>query len=1024
VQPLIGQVNRLEYFIDNDPGPGNGTAISITGGNDIQQNLTVPLTNVQTGYHTLFVRARDAQGRWSLTARHTFYTLPTAGNTIAAAEYFFDTDPGAGNGTTLPVTGGANITQNYTIPLSNLPYGFHTLFMRTRDNEDHWSLTMQKVFYLDQSSDTTRINAFNYQFERNGVVSTTYTYTLPTPAAAVDLNFTANLSGLEPEREYTMRIWAVTNTGQKSLVHKKQVKVCSGSVAKAGFDFITRGYQSSFIDSSTGTGKFLWKFGDGKTDSVSNPVHNYTALGVYNVQMIKSNFCNSDTLTKQVTVKGLTSISPNRGGNSGVVSVVINGAGFDKSSTVKLHGSQDIIPDTTIAVNNTTLQATFNLRNKPAGIYDVIVDFGNMTATLPKSFNVVPDTEGPKLSVDFVGRDAIRRGFAQEFEFVIRNNGLVDAQVVPVTLIIEGDSTMKVNMKADWIIPDNLGIDPGALSPIIRPDSLNGRPFDGIVMPVIIPQIKAGSEVVYICVLTTEKEKDLDIRVQANKPLASPDFDYMAYDCFVSSIQLVLEKMGQGYQGNCLSSWVQGALENDKIYMDPNRDIPQKMKAAVINLWTSVIPCAPDLKTPQRFYDFTKNFVEVLSHFETSLSQMEACGKFFYRDYYPLLKKRLRNVASFDPNEKTGLRGNTPQNHLQGNTPLGYAIYFENKNTATAPAQEVIILDTLDKTTLNASTFTLQSFGFGDSTWITPTGINSAYATTIILRRPGKSNLSVRIDAQLDTATGILKWRFLSLDPATREMLTDPLDGFLPPNVTSPEGQGFVSYTIQPKTALAHNTRIRNKAAIHFDNNPPIITNEFVNTVDILSPVSSVAALPATTPDTSFKITWSGTDADAGIRSYDVYYAINNGPYTLWLFNAPVTEAVFTGKKDSLYKFYSIAKDYAGNIENNKTQAEASILITGKVTGINDPQVDAFVVRTYPNPATNTAWVELSLSQPAPVRIVIRDLQGKEIRTITNRLFNTGTHKLELDMRNLSAGIYIVEFDGKKFRKSSKLVKQ
>lgn len=53
------------------------------------------------------------------------------------------------------------------------------------------------------------------------------------------------------------------------------------------------------------------------------------------------------------------------------------------------------------------------------------------------------------------------------------------------------------------------------------------------------------------------------------------------------------------------------------------------------------------------------------------------------------------------------------------------------------------------------------------------------------------------------------------------------------PDSTSDElnSHGFVTYRIIPKEALATGTKITNKASIYFDNNPPIVTNEVLNTL-------------------------------------------------------------------------------------------------------------------------------------------------------------------------------------------------
>lgn len=66
--PAVGE---LEYFIDNDPGQGNGTAIPITPGTDIAGlTVTIPVTGLAQGPHTLFIRSR--QNPWSFTSTREF----------------------------------------------------------------------------------------------------------------------------------------------------------------------------------------------------------------------------------------------------------------------------------------------------------------------------------------------------------------------------------------------------------------------------------------------------------------------------------------------------------------------------------------------------------------------------------------------------------------------------------------------------------------------------------------------------------------------------------------------------------------------------------------------------------------------------------------------------------------------------------------------------------------------------------------------------------------------------------------
>lgn len=67
------QIVQAEYFIDTDPGLGNGTAISITPGLDVSNiPLNINTTALSVGPHNFYVRSRSADGKWSLTNLRTF----------------------------------------------------------------------------------------------------------------------------------------------------------------------------------------------------------------------------------------------------------------------------------------------------------------------------------------------------------------------------------------------------------------------------------------------------------------------------------------------------------------------------------------------------------------------------------------------------------------------------------------------------------------------------------------------------------------------------------------------------------------------------------------------------------------------------------------------------------------------------------------------------------------------------------------------------------------------------------------
>ena len=65
---LHAQIRQLEYGWDTDKGHGLNTLTPVSNaGSNADVNLTIPMTGLTSGYHLLFVRARDAKGLWSHT---------------------------------------------------------------------------------------------------------------------------------------------------------------------------------------------------------------------------------------------------------------------------------------------------------------------------------------------------------------------------------------------------------------------------------------------------------------------------------------------------------------------------------------------------------------------------------------------------------------------------------------------------------------------------------------------------------------------------------------------------------------------------------------------------------------------------------------------------------------------------------------------------------------------------------------------------------------------------------------------
>ncbi len=92
------QITEIEYFLNTDPGIGNGFAVSFSPDTIVETSFIVDLSSANLGINHLFVRAKDNSGDWSLHTKKTFYVVQGYAITpdIVEIEYFWDSDPGFG----------------------------------------------------------------------------------------------------------------------------------------------------------------------------------------------------------------------------------------------------------------------------------------------------------------------------------------------------------------------------------------------------------------------------------------------------------------------------------------------------------------------------------------------------------------------------------------------------------------------------------------------------------------------------------------------------------------------------------------------------------------------------------------------------------------------------------------------------------------------------------------------------------------------------------------------------------------
>ena len=216
---LATAVNKLEFFIDTDPGFGSGTNVSISSSSNVPDVLIpVDISALSKGFHNIYLRSKDDAGNWSLTNRWLFVKDFAAG-IVNKLEYFIDTDPGFGNATDVVVTPSGNIS-NIVIPVSigSLSTGFHNIYLRSKDNNGLWSLTNRWLFFKDIPQNNVQRGEYFFDTDPGFGNGTAIPYSGSLGTNVPDFSFGANINSLPNGAHYlfirTQEVngkWSLTN---------------------------------------------------------------------------------------------------------------------------------------------------------------------------------------------------------------------------------------------------------------------------------------------------------------------------------------------------------------------------------------------------------------------------------------------------------------------------------------------------------------------------------------------------------------------------------------------------------------------------------------------------------------------------------------------------------------------------------------------------------------------------------------------------------------------------------------------
>lgn len=1023
-------VTKYEYWFDNSYSQKR--VVPVTGASTLNLNTTISTENLNDGLHSVYIRFCDSYGHWSSPSSCLFHKKVNIVNSkkIAAYRYwvdkniasavYIDTPPAEIvllNQSVTPYQGENSCTPN-NYSFNPDPFlGFNVTYR----NEHIFNIQFQDI--ADQWSSPCADTFLNCYTQHVNCDTLTSGLTRYKPYPTTD----------------TLHFYMVTAKQGDSLIFSTNKEVIIDIIDPYGIKLMTVSASQSMYGYGFRAkldGRYFAVIRGFKPPAISEYAITFTQIAKYS--FISQNL-------KQV-------------GNRGFSQMNLIGNGFNNATKVYLVKDADTITGTNRFFGNPgELFAQFDFTNVPLGFYNLNIDYQDTLIIAQKEVEIVA-FKPLVLKVKINGPSSFRINSMTYYTITVENTGNATAYSVPLGLILasnEKGTIYSLDLKAnpDYKVMPLAGLESlGDSADIIIRDYYKNtddicrflKMHDSVAglyllrNDIVINSIAPNSKYIYIIGIkakgeiqirasVTEQWKPYEITGKGGSE-GSIELGIQqtccvkdAITCVVKlvlmypSVQKILEFIP--IDQDCI---VDFATEKFMLLMNlscagepnaplENKDENSNLSTTIIN---AILNCG-EFPSPEIF----KKLLEGLD-FIGNLETIYDCGKVTYAMLTGKCSDIPTNdslsptpVTSLDPNHKYGYINSSGSSYFNDEpTKFTYVIEFENLSTATAPAQRVVVIDTLNKQLLKAGTFSPDYIRIGSRCSDRVTYTNDEYKWTIDLR----PKLFLRSDVTLhyDSITGIARWELSTIDPTTGLPPVDPLVGFLPPNDTTGIGQGSVSFTIALVKGIDNGVVIPNRATIIFDENDPIKTQIWTNKKDKIAPASSMYR-PAAISTSQLKLSWSGSDntGGSGVWRYRLYGRSGEASYQLLIGETTNTEAVVPFVQNLKYDFYVLAQDSAGNWEAKTAIPDVSFV------GNNIDNLTSEPLRVFPNPSSSTQGFELDVLKPNVNDGYQVKLMSMDGRLIYSNIFT----KAKVVIKDIPPSAYLLEVV---FNDGSKAVKK
>ena len=665
-----------------------------------------------------------------------------------------------------------------------------------------------------------------------------------------------------------------------------------------------------------------------------------------------------------------------------LIDIELDGNGYDKLQNVRMVlGTQVISADSITVYDKSHATAHFYYSGQEAqGSYDLLLDFeddGQAESICAPTPTVLAAPVWGEVKTAVMVHRSDRSPFQAKIS--VTNTGNVPYHFIPINIAYDNPDAVEQVTFSNFSIPFDDEAQEAGYDPVVQTDNLAGEHQAATFANMFIPELKPYETLELTMEFETLPKENIGIYAWTGEPANSQvamtgtpeQKEAVAQEEEKSnapSLSYYIEKLKTCYDvlkdlRNDLKK--KGVKDADKL-SDPmaiiklakkNADIAEKIGHMLAGIQNGI---------HNRLHEMEYNNIE-----ETNRQYLDETG--FYRPrklespahilgldkdkkYQCLMavydmasdnaQKKTPTPAgesvavlqAWDPNEITGFVAESGSLFMPASLPrIEYTIECENDPVfATAPAQTIVVRDTISAATHDLSTFAATSVKIGSKV-LTLNG-EKQFKRTLDLRPA--MNVIALVSLDYNESTGVACWTITSLDPMTIEPTDDPLQGALPVN-TDGNGQAELAFSIAAKTGLADGAKVTNRAGIVFDQNATIMTNTWTNTVDAIAPTSRVDNVEQTASN-QVAVSVVSSDQQSGPWKYDIYISTDDSPWERAAKGIPADSvATVTVSPGKSYKFYSLCTDLAGNIEQKTPLAEFAFTTSITLGDVNgDGTVD------------------------------------------------------------------------------------